>query len=495
MSQTINKLQVRQAKFNSKTMIDLNHWSTNLALKPDKFLSAHRFLFASRTNTLPFSKGNILEGIFGLGKTKEIDNLNWSWEVSVDGFRPLTILQNRTPGNTPGKGRQPIVLLMDSDIGQVGDQWSSGSVDKSQVLTITNIVKEGRGFVYTMKTHTEEDNHFIRPKFLKAGSKWVRLSSMRGEAAETGGGFESSTKIEYKNSLVKLRKQYKVTDYGAQAPVLEIAFSDREGNVYSSWMDKQEAECYMAMNKELAYHAMYSRLTSQPLIDPDSKYPINPGAGLQQQISFGGNIERYDELSAELIEAFFNKIVYSRIAPGDLGEVIGFSGQYGMQAFAKALDVWSGKRSILRESSDFISKDPTGYNKNSLTTGYTFTKYNLPTGGTFKLIHNPMYDDRSINTEVEPGTNIPLESQRITILDITGGNNQSINGKDNIHLVRKKNVYKNSIVKGTVGPGGIPNPNPAHGGEYYEVHLVDSVGIQVTDPTVTGELIKTVGGE
>lgn len=491
MAQTINKLQVRQARFDSRRMTDLNHWSKNLALKPEVFEAPHRMLFASKTNSLNLSSGNILEGIFGLGKTKYIDDLNWSWKMNVKGYRPITILENRTTGDTPGRYRQPIKVLVDVDLGAIGETWSPGSSDKSQVVVIKDKQKEGRGFVYTLQTYTEGPEHFIKPHYLSPGTKWTRFYTMRGEAAESGGYTEGTTNVEYKNSLVKLRKEYKVTDYAAQA-VLDIAFQDENGKTYRSWMDMQEAEYHMAMNKELTLHALYSRLGDQPLIDPDSGYPINPGAGLQQQIGFGGNVERYTTLSAELIEAFFDRIVYSRISPGDLGEVIGFSGHYGMKEFAKALDLWTGGKAIVRESSSFLSKDAKGVHNNSLRTGYQYTVYDLPNGGSFRLIHNPLNDDKSIHRDIDPLTGFPLESQRITILDVTGGNGQSINSKDNICLVRKNKVYGTTIVEGRYGPGGTISKNPKHSGDYYRVDISDSVGIQVTDPTVTGELIKTV---
>lgn len=493
MAQTINKLQVRQAKFDSKRMTDLNHWSKNLALKPTVFEAPQRALFASKTNNLNLSSGNILEGIFGLGKTKYIDDLNWSWKMRVKGYRPITILENRTPGTTPGKYRQKIKVLVDCDLAAIGETWSPGSSDKSQVVTVVDKVKEGRGYVYTLQTYTEGPEHFIRPDYLTPGTKWTRFYTMRGEAAESGGHIEGFTNVEYKNSLVKLRKEYKVTDFAAQA-VLEIAFQDEYGKTYRSWMDMQEAEYHMAMNKELAIHAMYSRLGDQPLIDPDSGYPINPGAGLQQQIAFGGNVERYTTLTAELIEAFFDRIVYSRISPGDLGEVVGFSGHYGMKEFAKALDVWSGGKAIVRESSTFIRGDKTGVHNHSLRAGYQYTIYDLPNGGSFKLIHNPLNDDKSIHRDIDPLTGYPLESQRITILDVTGGNGQSINAKDNICLVRKNKVYGTTIVEGRYGPGGMISKNPKHSGDFYRVDISDSIGVQITDPTVTGELVKTVNG-
>lgn len=494
MATTINKLQVRKARFDSKRMTDLNHWSRQMALKPTVFEAPHRLMFASKTNSLNLSTGNILEGIFGLGKTEYIDDLNWNWKMKAKGYRPMTILENRTAGDTPGKYRQPIKVLVDVNLAALGETWGPGSSDKSQVAVVTNIKKEGsRGFEYTLEVYTEGDEHFIKPHYLKAGTKWTRMYTMRGEAAESGGHIEGSTDIEFGNSLVKLRKEYKVTDFGAQA-VLDIAFTDEYGKVYRSWMDLQEAEYHTAMNKELAILACYSRLGDRPLIDPDSGYPINPGAGLQQQIAFGGNVERYTTLTAELIEAFFDRIVYSRISPGDLGEVVGFSGHYGMKEFHKALDVWTGGRAIVRDSSTHDNrKDPRGVHNNSLRAGYQYTLFDLPNGGSFRLIHNPLNDDKEIHRDIDPLTGVPLESQRITILDVTGGNGQSINSKDNIKLVRKNKVYGTTIVEGRVGPGGVSTGARAkHSGDYYRVDISDSIGVQITDPTVTGELVKSV---
>lgn len=492
MAQTINKLQVRQARFDSTKMTDLNHWSKNLALKPTVFEAPQRALFASKTNSLNLSGGNILEGIFGLGKTKYIDDLNWSWKMRVKGYRPITIIENKTAGNTPGKYRQPIVVIVDVDLGAIGETWGPGSSDKSQQAVITNKRKVNKGYEYTFKTSTEGAEHFIKPTYLTPGTKWTRMYTQRGEAAESGGHTEAYTNVEYRNSVVKLRKQFKVTDFAAQA-VLDIAFQTEDGKVHRSWMDMQEAEYHMAMNKELATYAMYSRLSDEPLIDPDSGYPINPAAGMEQQISFGGNVERYTTLSAELIEAFFDRMVYSRISPGELGEVIGYSGHYGMKEFAKALDVWSGGKAIVRESTTHDNrKDPSGVHNNSLRAGFQYTVYDLPNGGSFRLIHNPLNDDKSIHRDIDPLTGFPLQSQRITILDVTGGNGESINKKDNICLVRKNKVYGTTIVEGRYGPGGQISKNPKHGGDHYRVDISDSMSVEIKDPTTTGELVKSV---
>lgn len=488
MATKINRLQVRKTRFDSTRMTDLNHWSVTMAKAPTVFEPVHRALFASKTNNLNLSQGNILESLFGLNKTKYIDDLEWGWKMKATGFRPITIIENRTAGQTPGKGRQLIKVLVDVDLAAIGETWSPGSSDKTQVVLVKDKKKEGRNYLYTLQTYVGGMENYIRPAYLSPGTKWTRYFAMRGEAAESGGFVERGSDIEYTNRLVKLRKQYKVTDYGAQA-VLEIAF-ECNGKTYTSWMDWQHAEYQAAMNKELAIHAMYSRLADQPIPDPDSGYPINPGAGIEQQIEFGGNVEGYTTLTAELVESFFDKIVYSRINPGDLGEVIGYSGHYGMKMFHKALDIWTGGRAIVKNSSEFTSKTQ-GVHNNSLRVGYQFVTYDLPNGGSFKLIHNPLNDDKSIHRDIDPLTGYPLQSQTITILDVTGGNGDSISKNDNIKLVRKNKVHGTTIVEGRVGPGGTIAKNPTHSGDYYRVDFSDSVGVQITDPTITGELRKT----
>lgn len=490
----INKLEISRVKFDSHRMTDLNHFTKNMMIKPEIFADPARLIFASRTNAIDLSEGNFLERMFGLDKTRYIDDLTWQWNTKVAGYVPMTILEGPAgmdSTSTPGKYRSDINILVDRDLAQIGESWGPGSSDKSQICVVVDKKPAARGFLYTLRTYVGNAEMYIKPQYLQPGWQWTRFYTMRGEAAESGGYFESSSQIKSSNNLVKLRKEFRITDYAAQA-VLKIAITDDKGRTFNTWMDFAEARSWQQMNKEVTMHALYSRLGDQPLRDPDSGYPINPGAGLYQQIEFGGNVEGYTELSAELLEAFFDRIVYSRISPGDLGEVIGFTGHYGMKALDKALKTWLGEQSVILTTADIMSKDPQGAHKNSLMAGYQFTSYRLPNGGSFRLIYNPLNDDKELHRDLDPRTGVPLESQRITILDVTGGNNQSISGKNNIFLVKKNKVYGASIIEGRYGPGGIISKNPKHAGDYYEVHISDSVGIQVTDPTVTGELIKRV---
>ena len=490
----ISQLQARQAKYNSTRMTDLNHWGTLMKLKPEVFHPADRKLFASKLGSgVDLSGGDILTSLFGFGGTDYVDSLEYSWEMESESYVPMTIMKVISLGEDPekpGKGREDIIVEVDKNLGQIGESWMPGSSDKSQVVTIKSkrLVSSGQ-YEYTFRTYTEGHNHYIKPKYFKPGTQWTRFYTMRGEAAESGGHTERGNMLEFYNTVVKLRKQYKVTDYASQA-VLEVAFKDEKGKTYRSWMDWQEVEYRRALNRELAYNAIYSRIGDEVMYDPDSGYPIEAPAGFQQQMEFGGNVEGYTTLSTERVEAFIEKIVYSRISPGDLGEVIGTSGWYGMKMWDAAIKRWVGENAVIAESDQFIGQDKKGVHDNSLVAGHQYTLYRLPNGGRFRMVYDPMKDDKRIHRDINPLTGKPLESGRITVFDVTGGNGSSLTKDQNIRIVKKNKVFANTIIYGRVGPGGVIPKYSSHSGDYYEVHLSDSISAKIIDPTLTGELVQ-----
>lgn len=486
MTQKVKGIQVRMVKSNSTGITDLNHLSKFGTIKPEVANYLDRTLFSSRNVADNFSQDNFLQAAFGATSTEYIDDLNFSWKLKAKGSVPITILENRTSGEKPGQYRSEINLLVDRDFAVIGETWSFGSSDKSQVVNLKRKSKEGRGYLYTFVTSTDGDSHFIKPQYLTPGNKLTRMYNLRGEAAESGSHLEAHTNIEFKNHLAKFRKERKVTDFAAQA-ILQVAIAYGDGSYDTAWLSKEDLEYKKALNRECNLFAMYGRLTDKPLIDPDSGYPIVPGAGLQQQISFGGNVEGYNVLSADLIEAFINKIIYSRISPKDVGDIVGMSGTVGMANFAKALDKWSMGRAIVRESGTFTQRDAAGWGANSLAVGYSFTKFNLPMGGTFTLLHNPMYDDKELHRDLDE-TGQPLESQRITILDVTGRGDKN----NNVVIMRKNKVQGTTVIEGRHDLMGNISKDAKHAGDYSEVHYSDSIGIKLIDPSLTGELVKRV---
>ena len=81
---------------------------------------------------------------------------------------------------------------------------------------------------------------------------------------------------------------------------------------------------------------------------------------------------------------------------------------------------------------------------NALEAGFQYVKYKMANGSSLELVHNPLYDDREINFEIDEVTGYPVESQRITFLDFTGESKKS-----NIKIMNKKDSFSFTYVEGT----------------------------------------------
>jgi hypothetical protein len=80
----------------------------------------------------------------------------------------------------------------------------------------------------------------------------------------------------------------------------------------------------------------------------------------------------------------------------------------------------ASKSSFIKNVEVYTNKVQSDVHTNALEAGYQFVKYNMANGASLELIHNPLYDDREINFEIDEVTGFPIESQRITFLDFSG---------------------------------------------------------------------------
>ncbi len=181
-------------------------------------------------------------------------------------------------------------------------------------------------------------------------------------------------------------------------------------------------------------------------------------------------------------------IFYSRVKPGKARRIVGWSGEYGMIQFHRAIQDWNKKNGFIQtiDAAGSVTKEMSDLNRNALGAGFQFVKYRMANGAELTLVHNPLYDDREINFEIDPVTGYPIESQRITFLDFSGhGDNGT-----NIQLINRANSFKLAYVVGLHGPYGPVNKGfSAHAGDYYEMHVQAQKGIHIEDVGRCGELI------
>jgi len=276
---------------------------------------------------------------------------------------------------------------------------------------------------------------------------------------------------------------YQVTDYAStQALACKIPHPTKKGKSFNTWMKYAEVEYWNQWYRELERGAWYSR-SSEDVFGSTGR-PTRSGPGIQELLE-DGHTYKYTHLTAKLIEEFLMDVFYGRVGPGKQRHVKAYTGEYGMLQFHRAIDDWQDKKGFIKNVEVYTDKVDSKIHKNGLEAGYQFIRYRMANGSTLELIHNPVYDDQEINWEIDESTGFPKESQRFTFLDFA---NEGV--KNNIKLVRKKDSRTLTYVEGNFGPYG-PNSgkSSAHAGDYYEMHVGEVMGVQMTDPTKCGELI------
>ncbi len=482
MSTLGNRLQIRQMHYNAN-MTEQSHLGRLLSAKPARIGGVMDTLF-SATNY--YSDNPMLSSLMGTKSEEYITTTEWEWELKGANTRPLIVLENLESANlTPGKYRQVFKIKLDENWYLPGDVLTPGTSDKKNQVRVQQQGKsDGDGTIYFVRLNNDDPNAFLDPKFLRVGQKWGKLFSTYEEAAEQSGSTVFSMPLAFRSRMSKFRKEYKITDYASQE-VLAVKIPDSKGKLHDSWVRYAEVEYWQQWYREMERAVWYTRGTDTVM--GANGRPVRQGPGIQELLE-DSHIDRYSVLTAKRIEEYLMDIFYGRVKPGKGRQVKGFTGEYGMLQFHRAVQDWANKSGFIKNIEVFVKGTKTELNPNSLEAGYQYVKYHMANGSSLELVHNPLYDDRDINFEIDEATGFPVESQRITFLDFTGESS----GQSNIKLMRKQGARSFTYVEGMYGPYGAKSGGTsAHAGDYYEMHVNDSMGVHIHDITKCGEMILT----
>lgn len=475
-----NKLLVREQQWNSG-MTDFNHLGAALMIEPHKMQGKFDQIFTSKN----YYSDNPLSSLL-MGKKpseEEINGIEWEWQLQGATSRPLVVIENVEPATnlTPGKFNRPFKIKLDQNWYNHGDIIHPGD-PKFQVRIQNSPVEHGNGWVYTVVMASGAPSDFMPLQYLSNGQKWGKLFSKYEEAAEQSGSTQFALPLAMRNRMSLYRKEYKITNF-ASTQVLATAIPGSDGKMHTFWMKYAEAEYWRQWYRELERGYWYSRSTDK-VIGANGR-PIVSGPGIHEQLE-DSNIHYYSHLSVRLIEEFLMDIFYGRVKPGKGREVVGFTGEYGMMQFHRAVADWMNKSGFIKNFEVFSSKTQSDLHPNALEAGYQFVKYNMANGASLKLIHNPLYDDREINFAIDPLTGYPIQSQRITFLSLDSDNPVS----SNVKIMNKKDGSAFTYIEGLYGPyGPKKGGSSAHSGSYYEMHVERTTGIHINDVSACGELI------
>ena len=478
MARLNSKLIVQQMPWHAN-MTEMNHLGKALLVKPEVFENKMTQIFTS----VRYSDNPLTKWLSGNSMTdKSISKREWEWKMRGATTKPLVVVENVEPDSnaTPGKFRSDFKIKLEEDWFIPGDVINPGTSNKKYQCRIQQQPQQhGKGFIYTVRLMSDDPQLFLPVQYLQPGQAWSKLYSQYEEGAEQSGSTQYSMPFMLQNRMSRYRKKYRVTGDVAQE-VLAVKMMGSNGKWFDSWIKYAEVEYWEQWYRELERGMWYSRSTDT--VKGATGRSVISGPGVQELLE-DSHQHFYTTLTAKLIEEFLMDVFYSRVSPGKDRQLKGYTGEYGMILFHRAMTDVLQKKGFTILDSNFVEKASSNYHTNALSIGYQFTKFKMPNGAVLEMIHNPLYDDREINYEIDPVSGYPMESQRITFLDF--GQKES-----NIALMNRTNSFKLGYVSGLQSPYGVANKDAmAHSGDYYEMHVQKDCGVHIEDVTRCGELI------
>jgi len=478
----IKDMVIRKMQWHSNHT-ELNHLGRALVAKPEMMYDNMQKIFSAYR----YSE-NPLSVILGGKSELVIDKSEWEWMLRGASERPALIMENTlTGGAAAGLNKTQFTLKFAENRFVAGDVIYPGTLNKSyQVRVQADPTRHGAGWLYTVVGNWDDKAMFIPAKYLEPNTKWVKLFSVYEEGSEQSGSTDYSMPMHLASRLSRIRKHYKVTGDAARE-VLDVTMIGEDGNKYNGWIKYAEAEFYYQWYREIERLRWYSQSTSS--VQGSTGRPTRQGPGILELLE-KSHTYTYSTVSAQLFEDFASDIFYGRIAPGAPARKLRVgTGEIGMRNFHRAINDREKSNGFLQVTDDInLQKTSSSYHANSLTAGYQFTRARFANGIEMEVFHVPAFDDTTVNTEINPKTGFPYESERYVFLDFSGEGMES-----NIKLVRKRDSMIIRYIEGMASPFGYTNQaSVAHAGDYYEMHAHEQVGIHIEDITRCGMLIPKV---
>lgn len=437
-----------------------------------------------------YDRGNVIDFMTnGIGNTMTIESQSYRWDVMIEHDRAISIKDAKwngaaiSPTDVPGIGKSPIQVWV------AEKYFGPGAIlqfdDKEfQVRVIGDAYQDGVDYVYTLVVADGRDESYIPPSLLTAGKKLSRVGSAYEDYSEEADIVNYQTPFKMQNYLTTMRLSYDITgDAFASVMVMQMRDPKTKQQTYY-WSTYQEwtalRQWYERLDRMMVYQKTNVRADGTVGLYGTNGRPIYIGAGLLEQIA-PANRRYYTTLTLDTLDSFLSDLSYNTRGMSDR-KFVAFSGEMGLREFDRVLrDKASGYQVV-----DTVFITGTGQN---LTLGGQFTTYKGLNGIELTLKHLPLYDDPIHNRKYHPVTGKPLESYRITIVDIG-----MRDGEANLRkVVRKGREMVMWYTGGSLAPkAGFATSTStlrSNAKDGYSVHFLSEQGLMLADPTTSGELI------
>lgn len=485
----LNNLTLYKGKWFSD-LIDTNKISLASQQKPYEVSTILSYVFGTKDNGYSTSL-DMLTG--GLGNVMTIDQPSFEWGVMIDQDRAVTIRDAKIGGESvatlkdakPGLNNTPITLWLE-------DAWFGPGAtiefdDKSQARISDAPYQDGNLYVYTCFVSSGNPTDYIDPAVLQAGCQVSRLASSYEEYSEEADILNYNTHFKMRNYLTTVRLSYDITG-SAYSTVMAVALKDpKTGKTSYLWSTYQEwvamREWYKRMERGLVYNVNNVNKDGSCNVKGKNGRPAFQGAGLLEQIA-PSNRRYYTRLTAELLEDFLFDLSYNVLGTNER-KFVALTGEMGMREFDRVLKEKMANMNLI----DTVFVTGSG---DSLTFGGQFKTYKMTNGIELTLKYFPLYDNTVYNRQLHPVSLKPLESYRMTFLDLGRRDGEA----NIVKVVRKDREFVNWCTAGAVTPAGYAHSNTevrSNAKDGYSVHFLGEVGLMVRDPRACGELICDAG--
>jgi hypothetical protein len=478
----LNGLVLYKSKYFSG-LVEEDMLSNALATRPAEVSPVISYLFGR------FDQGSVIDAITGgLGRTLEIENREYEWNVMIEHDKAISIRSAKWNGaaivaaSTAGINGTPIQVW-------VSEKWFGvGAIvafdDREfQARIMAEPIADGTEWIYTLQV-VGDVSKYIPSSLLTPGKQLSREGSAYEEYSDEADIVNYVTPFKLRNHLTTMRMKYEITG-SAVASVMVFEMRDPKSKKTTRyWQQVQEWEAmrqwFERTDRQLVYSQFNKNADGTFAMSGTNGRNIYIGAGLLQQIA-PANKRYVSKITLDSLDEFLMGLSYNILGQGER-KFLGLTGEAGMMELDR----------ILREKASSYSLIDTKFITGSgqeLTLGGQFTTYKGLNGIELTLKHLPLYDNTVYNRQLHPVSGLPLESYRMTFLNI-GMNN----GEANIQkVVRKGREMVMWHEAGSVAPGAgfakAITTQRASGRDGYVVYFLSECGIMVKNPAACGEII------
>ena len=329
-------------------------------------------------------------------------------------------------------------------------------------ITADDILPSADGFIYTVQLVNNNNSASLDHKYLKAGTKYFRKGSARGEYGERFSdiGELSNGFREYYNYVggAEAHVHYSVSSRaemmikgGLNADGLDPSIANIDqmlsvmgkeyikkaydnGSLTRSFLTKMEAAHLTKIATDIETYLMWGQ---GGRIKQDGPDDMRLSTGLWSQLDnsykriYNKSGFTLDLFRSEIFNFFNGKVEFK--GPDPLRNLIVQTGMAGMKMINQAIKREAFGTGLTVNLDQSGVNGISGTNAMDLNFGFAFTSYTIPFLANVKFVLNPAFDNVHTNDIENPIIDgFPLSSYNFIIFDITDNTN------DNIFLLKLK---------------------------------------------------------